>query len=213
MPETFAAFDRPDLARLDGAWLVTSEIPGQRVVWLIEEAGSKLIEVDHRGRERVFGLSLSSPCALRLTDERGDTRTRAIAMRAPATEPGQPEQAIQFVSPQPGATAIAGRDGSMLACVGHRTYQIAADGRCRYTTELLGNWTEPTTPSGACELTQDEDGRVLVIGEQRLREQDGLWVTQGLFQSGLLDLATKVDGREAGLAALAEPEPQPEPEP
>lgn len=198
MPETFAAFERPQLARLDGAWLVESEIPGQRVLWIIEEAGTKLIEVDHRGRERVFGLSLSSPCALRLTDERGQTRTRVIAMRDPVVEPGQADAGVQLVSPQPGAAAIMGRDGSMLACVGHRTYQIAADGRCRYTTEMLGAWTEPSTPSEACELTRDESGRVLVIDEQRLREQDGLWIVEGSD----LARATKVDNREAGLAAL-----------
>lgn len=189
MPETFVAFTRPELAALDGAWLVESEIVGRRALWLIEEAGAKLTEIDHRGRERVYGLALASPCALRMTDEDGLSRTRAIAMAGD-----------QLVITRMGATAVVGEDGSMLACAGPRTYQIAADGRCRFTTEMLGAWTDPATPVERCELGRDEQGRLLRVGEQVLREVDGLWVDP-LAATGR---ATKVVDREAGLAALAE---------
>ncbi|WP_146156138.1 hypothetical protein [Enhygromyxa salina] len=187
MPETFAAFERPDLAALEGAWLVDSEIPGQQVLWLIEEDGAKLTEIDHRERERVFGISLASPCALRLTDERGHARTRVIAARGD-----------QLIAPRGGATAVAGSDGSMLACAGHRTYQIAADGRCRYTTEMLGSWSDPAEPSETCKLSKGAKGATLRLGDQRLRDYGGLWVDEDNADRW----AVKVDDRAAGLAAL-----------
>jgi hypothetical protein len=187
MPETFVAFDLPDLATLDGAWLVESEVPQNRVLWLIEEGGAKLTEVDHRGREHVYSMSIASPCALRLTDERGHTRTRSLALHDG-----------QFVISRSGATAVRGRDGSMLACLGHRTYQIAPDGRCRYTSEMLGSWTEPAAPDERCELGKDEQGPVLTIAEQRLRERDGLWLDERSTDAR----ARAVEDRASGLAHL-----------
>jgi hypothetical protein len=188
MPETFVAFELPDLATLDGAWLVESEVPKQRVLWLIEEGGAKLTEIDHRGRERVYSMSIASPCALRLTDERGHTRSRPLALHDG-----------QFVISRSGATAVRGRDGSMLACLGHRTYQIAPDGRCRYTSEMLGTWTEPAAPDERCELGKDEQGPLLTIAEQRLRERGGLW----LDESSTDARARAVEDRTSGLAQLA----------
>jgi hypothetical protein len=186
MPETFVAFELPELAALDGAWLVESEVPDRRVLWLIEEGGAKLTEVDQRGHERAYSMSIASPCALRLTDELGRTLTRSLA-----------QNGEQLVISRTGATAVRGRDGSMLACIGHRTYQIAPDGRCRFTSEMLGTWSEPATPDDRCELGKDERGPVLTIGEQRLHEQDGLWLGDGSTR------AVAVADRAAGLAALA----------
>lgn len=188
MPETFVAFDLPDLATLDGAWLVESDVSDRRVLWLITEGGAALTEIDHRGQERAYSLSLASPCALRLTDERGHTRTGSLALHGD-----------RLVVTRTGATAVRGRDGSLLACVGHRTYQIAADGRCRYTSEMLGTWTEPTSPSERCELGKDATGPVLTIAEHRLRERDGMWLDERSDEA----LAIAVEDREAGLAALA----------
>jgi hypothetical protein len=190
MPETFVAFELPDLTALDGAWLVESDVPQQRVLWLIEEGGEKLTEIDHRGSEREYSLSIASPCALRLIDERGQTQTRSLALHD-----GQLAITLK------GATAVRGRDGSMLACVGHRTYQIAPDGRCRYTSEMLGSWTEPATPEERCELTKDNQGPVLTIAEQRLRERDGLWLDETTATQAR---AIAVADREAGMAALAQ---------
>jgi hypothetical protein len=188
MPESFVAFELPELAALDGVWLVESEIPGQRALWLIEEAGVKLTEIDEHGRERIYGITLASPCALRLTDEHGRARTRVLAL----------DDERLFISRE-GATAVRGKDGSMLACAGHRTYQLAADGRCRYTTEMLGSWTEPAKPEKVCKLAKDG---ALTIGDQLLREHEGLW----LDELALAARATRLSDREAGLAALtAEP--------
>jgi hypothetical protein len=188
MPETFVAFELPDLAALDGAWLVESEVPKHRVLWLIEEGGAKLTEVDHRGRERVYSMSIASPCALRLTDERGHTRSRSLALHDG-----------QLIISRSGATAVRGRDGSMLACLGHRTYQIAPDGRCRYTSEMLGSWTEPAAPDERCELGKDDQGPVLTIAEQHLREQNGLWLDEKSTEAR----ARAVEDRASGLAQLA----------
>jgi hypothetical protein len=188
MPETFVAFELPDLGTLDGAWLVESEVSNRRVLWLVDEGGASLTEIDHRGLERGYSLSIASPCAVRLTDERGRTRTRSLALHGE-----------QLVVTRAGPTAVRGRDGSILACIGHRTYQIAPDGRCRYTSEMLGSWTEPSAPDERCELGSDANGPWLTIAEHRLREQDGLWLDEQSADA----LAIAVADREAGLAALA----------
>lgn len=188
MPKTFVAFELPDLAKLDGAWLVESEVSDRRVLWLIDEGGANLIEIDHRGVERVYSMSIASPCGLRLTDEEGHTSARSLALHEE-----------QLVITRSGATAVRGTDGSILACIGHRTYQIAPDGRCRYTSEMLGTWTEQVASDERCELGKDAIGSLLTIAEHRLRERNGVW----LDESSANALAIAVANREAGLAALA----------
>jgi hypothetical protein len=188
MPETFVAFELPDLAKLDGAWLVESEVSDRRVLWLIDEGGANLTEIDHRGVERVYSMSLGSPCGLRLTDEEGHTRTRSLAVHGE-----------QLVITRSGATAVRGQDGTILACIGHRTYQIAPDGRCRYTSEMLGTWSEQVTSDERCELGKDATGPLLTVAEHHLRERNGVW----LDESSANALAIAVADREAGLAALA----------
>lgn len=188
MPETFVAFELPDLATLDGAWLVESDVSDRRVLWLIDEGGAKLTEIDHRGTERSYSMSIASPCALRLTDEEGRTRTCSLALHGE-----------QLVITRSGATAVRGHDGSMLACIGYRTYQIAPDGRCRYTSEMLGTWTEPVAPDERCELGKDGDGALLTIAEHRVREREGVWIDESSANA----LAIAVEDRPTGLAALA----------
>ncbi|HLT37677.1 MAG TPA: hypothetical protein VK034_15395, partial [Enhygromyxa sp.] len=167
MPETFAGFPQPELANLDGVWLVDARQPRHGVAWMIEAEGSKLTILDRHGRETVYDVTLGSPCALRLIDADGVAETRSIALS---------EQRLIVTSK--GAVAVAAPDGSMLACFGHRTYQIAADGRCRYTTETLAAWTDPVEADDACELEIVDGARSLIIAGQRLREHDGVWLDE-----------------------------------
>ncbi len=194
MPETFAGFPRPELSKLDGVWVVDTELGDRAVVWDVEDAGTKLTIVDRHGQARIHGITLSSPCALRLTDEAGRAQARAVA-----------QLGERLIISSKGSIAVAAEDGSLLACVGHRTYQIAADGRCRYTTEMLGAWSEPVDAKDACELGEVDGARVLSIAGQTLREQDGSGVW--LDEAAAAAVARPVDSREAGLAALVgEPE-------
>ncbi|MFO7566032.1 MAG: hypothetical protein R6X02_25535 [Enhygromyxa sp.] len=187
MPETFAAFSRPDLAALDGVWLLDAQAPIPRILWIIEDQGSVLTTIDRHGRETAFDVTLISPCALRLTDDHGNAQTRSIALT---------DQRLIVTSK--GAVAVEAPDGSLLACVGHRTYQIAADGRCRYTTETLGTWSDPIEAESACELATVDGARVLTVAGQSLREHDGIWLDE-LAAAGV---ARRVEDRAAGLAAL-----------
>ena len=190
MPETFAGFPRPELATLDGVWIVDVTPPHRGLVWVIEEQGSKLTTVDRHGRETVHDMTLSSPCALRMIDDDGRALTRSIALVGDEL----------FITGK-GAIAVAAPDGSLLACVGHRTYQIAADGRCRYTTELLGAWSDPVDAAHACALATVDGVRTLTIAGQQLREQDGVWLDE-LAAAGV---AVRMDDRAAALAAIAPP--------
>jgi hypothetical protein len=185
MPETFAGFPRPELAALDGVWLV------DKTVWVVEDGGSKLTTIDHRGRERIFGVTLSSPCALRLIDDEGRASARAIALSDE-----------RLIVTNKGAVAVAAPDGSLLACVGHRTYQIAADGRCRYTTEMLGAWSDPVEAKDACTLATVDGARVLIIAAARLHEREGVW----LDEVAAANVAVRMDDRAAAIAAVT---PQP----
>lgn len=187
MPETFAGFPQPELAELDGVWLIEPQPPHPRLIWVVEEQGGVITTIDRHGIEVVYDAMLISPCALRLTDENGRAQTRAIAFA---------DQRL-IVSGK-GAIAVAAADGSLLACVGPRTYQIAADGRCRYTTEMLGAWSEPVEIDNACELDVVDGARVLTIAGQPLREHDGVWLDE-LAASGV---ATRMQDRAAGVAAL-----------
>jgi hypothetical protein len=187
MPETFTRFPRPELAALDGVWLIEAQPPNPRLVWVVEEQGNVLTAIDRHGRETVFDVTLTSPCALRLTDEQGNAQTRSFALS---------DQ--RLIVTGKGAIAVSASDGSLLACVGFRTYQIAADGRCRYTTELLGTWSDPVEAENACELEVVDGVRVLTIAGQPLREQDGVWLDE-LAASGV---ATRLQDRAAGLAAI-----------
>ncbi|HVH98751.1 MAG TPA: hypothetical protein VM869_08575 [Enhygromyxa sp.] len=189
MPETFAAFPRPDLSALDGVWIIDGHIPNRGVVWDVEDDGSVLTIIDRHGREELHGITLSSPCALRLTDENGRAHARSIALT---------DERLLVTSK--GAIAVAAPDGSLLACAGHRTYQIAADGRCRYTTEMLGAWSDPVEAEDLCKLDKADGARVLIIGGQRLREHEGgLWFDD----VAAADVAVRMDDRAAATAALA----------
>ncbi len=188
MPATFAGFPRPELAKLDGIWIVDAERPSRGVVWEIEDEGSKLTIIDPHGRERIHGVTLSSPCALRLTDATGRAQARAIAQLDDA-----------LIISKRGAIAVAAEDGSLLACIGHRTYQITADGRCRYTTEMLGVWSDPIEATNACKLAKVAGKRVLTIAGQQFEERDGsVWLDEVAAAS----VASPVESREAGIAAL-----------
>lgn len=188
MPPSFAGFPVPQLDALVGAWLVASEIPGQRELWILEEAGRKLTLVDSHGRERVHGLSLQSPCTLAITDEFGRTRSRRFAWVGG-----------RFYSHPEGAAALASGDGSAIACVGTQTIVIPVEGPCVGFTEMLGVWSELGAPAGACARELAE----LVIGERRLHPIDGVWMDAVLEQA----LAEKVADRAAGEAALAKAKP------
>jgi hypothetical protein len=189
MPETFAGFPRPDLTALDGAWIVDGEIPGERVAWIVEDEGTVVRVIDRRGHERVYGATLTSPCALRLSDEYGGSRSRTFSLHGDS-----------LLLSSRGAVAVAAADGSLLACVGHRTYQIAADGRCRYTTEMLGVWSEPAEPNEDCSIGADDQGRALTIGSHLLRELNGAWVDKIAVASA----ASRMADRKAAIAALRE---------
>jgi hypothetical protein len=192
MPETFAGFPRPELAKLDGVWIVDGQTPGRATVWVLEDQGSVLTTIDRHGREEVHGVTLSSPCALRLTDATGRSHSRAIALSDD-----------KLIVTSKGAIAVAAPDGSLLACAGHRTFQIAPDGRCRYTTEMLGAWSDPVEAKDACTLETVDGARALTLAGQRLREHEaGVWYDE----VAAADVAVRMDSREAAIAALA-PEP------
>jgi hypothetical protein len=188
MPETFAAFPRPELAELDGVWLVDAKLPNRGVVWAIDDGGSTLTTIDRHGRELLYGITLTSPCALRLTDNTGRAQSRSIALSDE-----------QLIVSSKGAIAVAAPDGSLLACAGHRTYQIAADGRCRYTTEMLGAWSDPVEAKDACTLETVDGARALTIAGQQLREHEGgIWYDD----VAAADVAVRMDDRAAAIAAL-----------
>jgi hypothetical protein len=192
MPVTFAGFPRPALASRDGVWVVDGQAPGRAIVWVVEDDGTALTTIDRHGREQLHGITLSSPCALRLTDQNGRAYPRSIA-----------QTKDRLIVSSKGAIAVAAADGSLLACAGHRTYQIAADGRCRYTTEMLGAWSDPVEAKDACAIEQADGARVLVLAGQRLREHaDGLW----LDDVAAADVAVRMSDRAAAIAALT-PEP------
>ncbi len=197
MPEAFARFPTSKLEPLVGQWLVASEIPGQRELWIVEEQGRKLTIVDARGRERIHGLTLQSPCSLAITDEGGRTRSRRFAWIGDRlhTHPN-------------GATAIAASDGAMIVCAGSQTIVVPLAGPCVGFSEMLGVWSELGTPAGTCALTQAGDAPAeLVIGERRLRAIEGVWMDAVLEQA----LAERVADRAAGEQALAKPAPAPAP--
>lgn len=187
MPETFAAFPRPELAALDGVWLIDAQPPNPRMLWVVEDRGSVLTTVDRHGRETVFDITLISPCALRLTDDNGNAQARSIAVL---------EERVIVTGK--GAIAVAATDGSLLACVGHRTYQIAADGRCRYTTEMLGTWSDPIEDQSACEVETIAGARVLTIAGRQLREHEGVWLDE-LAAAGVV---VRMEDRATGVAAI-----------
>src|SRR5690606_18055439 len=91
--------------------------------------------------EAVYDVALGSPCALRLIDADGAVETRSIALAG-----------SRLIITSKGVIAVPAPDGSVLACFGHRTYQIAADGRCRYTTDTLAAWSDPVEAADACAL-------------------------------------------------------------
>jgi hypothetical protein len=188
MPETFAGFPQPELATLDGVWIVDNTRPNASEVWVVEEQGSKLTIIDRQAREQSFDVTLSSPCALRLINDDGRASARAIALSDE-----------RLIVTSKGAIAIASAEGSLLACVGHRTYQIAADGRCRYTTEMLGAWSDPVEAKDACTLETVDGERVLIIAGQRLREHDGVW----LDELAAASVAVRMEDRDAAIAAIA----------
>jgi hypothetical protein len=206
MPAAFAGFPVVSLDTLVGHWVVASDIPGQRELWIIEEQGRKLTSVDARGRERVHGLTLPSPCTLALTDEGGRTHQRRFARIGERL----------YTHPK-GAAAITAGDGAMLACVGTQTIVVPVEGACTSFGEMLGVWSEMGAPAGTCarQLPPALEGQPpaeLVIGERRLRSIDassGVWMDDVLEQA----LADKVADRPAGEQALAKPAPQPTPEP
>ena len=139
MPEAFASYPRTELDALVGHWLVASDIPGQHELWIVEEAGRKLTTLDARGRERVYGLALQSPCSLAISDEFGRTRFHHFARIGE-----------RFYSHPTGASAIAGSDGSAIACVGTQTIIVPAEGPCVAYSQMLGVWSELGPPTKAC---------------------------------------------------------------
>lgn len=191
MPETFAAFARPNLAALDGVWIIDQQQPNRAIVWQVEDHGSVLTTIDRHGDEQLHGVTLSSPCALRLTDETGRAHSRSIALSSE-----------RLIVTSKGAVAVAAADGSLLACAGQRTFQIAADGRCRFTTELLGTWSDHVEAEDTCRVETVEGVRSLIVAGQRLREHaDGLW----LDEVAAADVAVRMPDRAAAIAAITPP--------
>ena len=191
MPATFSGFPRPDLATLDGVWIVDAGRARGRMVWVFEDQGSKLTTLSSVGTEEIFGVTLSSPCALRLTDSEGDAQSRTLAR----LDDG-------LILTQKGAVALEASDGGLLACLGHRTYQITADGQCRFTTELLGVWGDPTEAAASCSLETKDGAKQLTIAGQVLREaQPGVW----LDEVAAAARATPAESREAALATIQAP--------
>jgi hypothetical protein len=186
IPEAFARFPVAPLDSLIGTWVVASDVPGERELWIIEEQGRKLTTVDARGRERVHALSLQSPCSLTLIDEGGRTRTRRFA---PIGD--------RFHTHPEGASAVAAPDGSVLACVDTQTIVMPVEGPCVGHGEMLGVWSELGPPAGTCAREVPE----IVIGERRLRPVEGIWMDEVLQQA----VAEKVADRAAGEQLLAKP--------
>jgi hypothetical protein len=197
MPATFTGFPRPDLGALDGVWIVDGGRPRGQQVWVFEDQGSKLTIVtpadgQESGQAEIHGVTLSSPCTLRLANADGDAESRALAQL------GQSGSGRLILTAK-GAVGVAAADGSLLACVGHRTFQITPDGLCRFTTEMLGVWADPVEAEAACALETTGEGKRLVIAGQVLREvEPGIWLDE-LAQA---DAVTPAQTREAALAAI-----------
>ncbi len=203
MPDAFASFPAPALTDLVGAWVVASDIPGQRELWLIEAQGRKLTVVEVGGRRRVHGLSLHSPCTLALVDEGGRKQTR------PFVRVGEQ----LFVHPE-GVAGLSTAEGQHLACTRRTTTIVPASGPCRSFDEMLGVWSEIAAPRDACMLEiiaappaaagsppPSAPPPTLVIGEQRLTQREGAWLDPTLAASEALRVADEA----AGLALLAKP--------
>lgn len=203
MPDAFAPFPTPALADLVGAWVVASDIPQQRELWLIEEQGRKLTIVEVGGRKRVHGLSLHSPCTLALVDDGGRKQTR------PFVRIGE-----QFFVHPEGVAGLSSAEGQHLACTRRTTTIVPPSGPCRGFDEMLGVWSELGAPPDACMLEiiaappaaadsppPSAPPPTLVIGEQRLTQREGAWLNPTLAASEALRVADEA----AGLALLERP--------
>lgn len=206
MPDAFARFPAPALDSLSGAWVVASDLPQQRELWLIEAQGRKLTIVAADGRRRVHGLSLHSPCTLALVDEGGRKQTRTFARVGERL----------FVHPE-GAAALAAADAHHLACTRAGATIVPPSGPCSAWDEMLGVWSDLGPPAGTCMLEivaappAEADAPpplapppTLVIGEQRLTLLEGVWLDPTLAASE----AQRVADEAAGLAMLAAAAPE-----
>lgn len=187
IPPPFAAFPKPALDRLLGVWLVPSDVGDGREIWIVDEGGRRLTIVDARGRERVHGLALLSPCAVRLLDGAGRKRERTLA----------------FVGDTPhistaGSFAVEA-EGALLVCQGSKTFTIDAEGVCTAHSEMLGVWE--TAPVDAAECTRGE-GTLTVAGVE-LEARDGLWL-DAVSEAAAAERFADRASAEAALAAKAD---------
>ncbi|MCA9698925.1 MAG: hypothetical protein KC431_15480 [Myxococcales bacterium] len=189
MPESFNGFVAPTLSDLDGHWLVPSEIPGRRELWVIDSAQRVLTVVDHRGRERHYGLAILTPCSLRLTDERGRARTRLFAR----------DDSDAITISTGGAVGLSDAQGGFLVCVGTRNYRLSADGSCTLHTEMLGVWEQREAKAEHCRHEKLEDGSRLFMDDETLEQRGQLW----LDPIAAAAKAQRVADRKAGETILA----------
>ncbi|GEM_PF-3747734 len=147
MPADFVPFPAPDLHTFEGVWLIDSEVSGEREVWVVgapsEVGSSPLSIVDRHSRVREYGLSLLSPCSLRLLDEQGHAHKRAMV-----SIDGVPSVT------HTGAVAVMAKDDSQLVCVGRHHYVIDAAGECRRHAEMLGSWDSDVVGAEHCARTE-----------------------------------------------------------
>ncbi|NVB41833.1 hypothetical protein G6O69_28630 [Pseudenhygromyxa sp. WMMC2535] len=192
-PASMARFTQPDLSKLDGHWVVASDIPGQRELWIFDSSDEKLLIVDRHGRERINGLVAMTPCTLRVTDEYGRTSSRLIAA-----------DGDQLYVSAGGAVAITTGEGEaqgVLACVGHHVYERKPTGECVDHNEMLGIWRENVVDAERCVPGRDAweiDGHTLTL------LADGLWLDE---KARALPAQRFEDRRSAELALNAAPEP------
>ncbi len=187
MPERFAAFAQPDLAALEGFWIVASDIEGQRELWIVEDQGHKVTIVDARGNERLHGLALLSPCSVQVTNEYGRTRARSFAWVGETL----------FLHAK-GGVALAGPDDELIACIGSQTITVGADGKCTAFSELLGVWREDAEP---CERIPagEQPARLELAERELIAGEGGVW----LDATSSANPAQRFADRASAEAALA----------
>jgi hypothetical protein len=158
MPAAFAERASFDLATLEGVWLVASDIPGQRELWLIEEQGRKLTIVDKRGNERLHGLALLSPCSLQISDDKGRTHARSFARVGERL----------LVHPKAGV-GLRDDEGLLIACVGSQAFTVDRSGKCSVFAEALGVWSEQAETCEQTPATPEHPASVRLPVSQRSR--------------------------------------------